>query len=129
MYQVVVPKPLAPKDLVAVFESGEKIVLPAWDPMVRHSVTQPLDLALNPNLFYFISGRIGLNLFSLCELRLMTMIVICTDQNEDFSLVLSLCAVYMHLAMNSFFSCDRFCAEFCLRSTISKNTTPGCDAA
>jgi bleomycin hydrolase len=33
VYQVVVPKALAPKDLVAVFESGEKIVLPAWDPM------------------------------------------------------------------------------------------------
>jgi len=33
VYQVVVPKALAPKDLVAVFESGDKIVLPAWDPM------------------------------------------------------------------------------------------------
>ncbi|KAH9484992.1 Cysteine proteinase 1, mitochondrial [Psilocybe cubensis] len=33
VYQVVVPKALAPKDLVAVFESGNKIVLPAWDPM------------------------------------------------------------------------------------------------
>jgi len=33
VYQVVVPKALAPKDLVAVFESGEKVVLPAWDPM------------------------------------------------------------------------------------------------
>jgi len=33
VYQVVVPKALAPKDLVAVFESGERIVLPAWDPM------------------------------------------------------------------------------------------------
>ncbi|KAF4620610.1 hypothetical protein D9613_000254 [Agrocybe pediades] len=33
VYQVVVPKALAPKDLVAVFESGEKIVLPPWDPM------------------------------------------------------------------------------------------------
>ncbi|XP_006460649.1 hypothetical protein AGABI2DRAFT_192278 [Agaricus bisporus var. bisporus H97] len=33
VYQVVVPKSLAPKELVAVFESGEKVVLPAWDPM------------------------------------------------------------------------------------------------
>ena len=35
MYQVVVPKALAPKELVQVFESGEMVVLPAWDPMVR----------------------------------------------------------------------------------------------
>lgn len=35
VYQVVVPKALAPRDLVAVYEAGEKIVLPAWDPMVR----------------------------------------------------------------------------------------------
>ena len=34
VYQVVVPKSLAPKELVKVFESGEKIVLPPWDPMV-----------------------------------------------------------------------------------------------
>jgi len=33
VYQVVVPKALAPKELVQVFESGEKIVLPPWDPM------------------------------------------------------------------------------------------------
>ncbi|CAA7261849.1 unnamed protein product [Cyclocybe aegerita] len=33
VYQVVVPKALAPKDLVQVLESGEKIVLPPWDPM------------------------------------------------------------------------------------------------
>lgn len=33
VYQVVVPKALAPKDLVKVFEGGEKTVLPAWDPM------------------------------------------------------------------------------------------------
>lgn len=34
VYQVVVPKAMAPKKLVAVFESGEKVVLPPWDPMV-----------------------------------------------------------------------------------------------
>jgi Peptidase C1-like family len=34
VYQVVVPKALAPKDLVKVYESGEMTVLPPWDPMV-----------------------------------------------------------------------------------------------
>ena len=34
VYQVVIPKALAPKELVKVFESGECTVLPAWDPMV-----------------------------------------------------------------------------------------------
>jgi len=33
VYQVVVPKALAPKELVAVFESGKPVVLPPWDPM------------------------------------------------------------------------------------------------
>jgi len=33
VYQVVVPKALAPKDLVAIFEGDEKTVLPPWDPM------------------------------------------------------------------------------------------------
>ncbi|EJD03401.1 peptidase C1B, bleomycin hydrolase [Fomitiporia mediterranea MF3/22] len=33
VYQIVVPKALAPSELVKVFESGEKIVLPPWDPM------------------------------------------------------------------------------------------------
>ncbi|KAJ3823134.1 peptidase C1B bleomycin hydrolase [Lentinula raphanica] len=33
VYQVVVPKSLAPKDLVAVFEGGNARVLPPWDPM------------------------------------------------------------------------------------------------
>ncbi|KAF8160655.1 peptidase C1B, bleomycin hydrolase [Crassisporium funariophilum] len=33
VYQVVVPKALAPKDLVQVYESGDKVVLPPWDPM------------------------------------------------------------------------------------------------
>jgi bleomycin hydrolase len=35
VYQVVVPKALAPKELVKVYESGERVVLPPWDPMVR----------------------------------------------------------------------------------------------
>ena len=34
MYQVVVSKTLAPKQLVKVFESGARVVLPPWDPMV-----------------------------------------------------------------------------------------------
>lgn len=29
------PKGLAPKELVKVFEGGEKTLLPLWDPMVR----------------------------------------------------------------------------------------------
>ncbi|PSR71750.1 hypothetical protein PHLCEN_2v12354 [Hermanssonia centrifuga] len=33
VYQVVVPKALAPKELVKVYESGEKVELPPWDPM------------------------------------------------------------------------------------------------
>ena len=38
VYQVVVPKTLAPKELVAVFESGDKVVLPPWDPMVSRKL-------------------------------------------------------------------------------------------
>ncbi|TFY54500.1 hypothetical protein EVJ58_g8828, partial [Rhodofomes roseus] len=33
VYQVVVPKALAPKELVKVYESGERTLLPLWDPM------------------------------------------------------------------------------------------------
>ncbi|KAI0256108.1 peptidase C1B bleomycin hydrolase [Lactifluus subvellereus] len=33
VYQVVVPKTLAPKELVKVLEGGDKVVLPPWDPM------------------------------------------------------------------------------------------------
>jgi len=33
VYQVVVPKALAPKELVKVYESGDAVVLPHWDPM------------------------------------------------------------------------------------------------
>lgn len=38
VYQVVVPKALAPKELVKVYEKGEKVVLPPWDPMVSTCV-------------------------------------------------------------------------------------------
>ncbi|KAJ7502730.1 peptidase C1B, bleomycin hydrolase [Mycena galericulata] len=33
VYQVVVPRALAPKDLVKVYDGGDAVVLPAWDPM------------------------------------------------------------------------------------------------
>ncbi|TCD71210.1 hypothetical protein EIP91_011688 [Steccherinum ochraceum] len=33
VYQVVVPKQIAPKHLVSVYEGSERVVLPAWDPM------------------------------------------------------------------------------------------------
>ena len=33
-YQIVVPKALAPRDLVEVYESDECIILPPWDPVV-----------------------------------------------------------------------------------------------
>ena len=42
VYQIVVPKALAPKELVAVYEAGDPIVLPAWDPMVRGYVDDSL---------------------------------------------------------------------------------------
>lgn len=35
VYQVVIPKVLAPRELVKVYEEGEKVVLLPWDPMVR----------------------------------------------------------------------------------------------
>lgn len=41
VYQVVVPKTLAPKELVKVFEGDEKVVLPPWDPLVSG---QPVNL-------------------------------------------------------------------------------------
>ena len=44
VYQVVIPKALAPKELVKVFESGEKIVLPSWDPMVSRPLSPSLVL-------------------------------------------------------------------------------------
>ena len=38
VYQVVVPKSLAPKELVAVLESGDRVTLPPWDPMVSRQL-------------------------------------------------------------------------------------------
>jgi len=37
VYQVVIPRQLADRDLLKIFDSGEKVVLPPWDPMVRLS--------------------------------------------------------------------------------------------
>jgi hypothetical protein len=45
VYQVVVPKTLAPRDLVKVFESGKATVLPPWDPMVKHPLALIIDHA------------------------------------------------------------------------------------
>ncbi|KAL5484822.1 LAP3_2 [Sanghuangporus weigelae] len=42
VYQVVVPKALAPRELVWVFESGEKVILPPWDPMVSFVMLCPV---------------------------------------------------------------------------------------
>lgn len=33
VYQIVVPRGLAAKNLVKIFDSGNAVVLPAWDPM------------------------------------------------------------------------------------------------
>ena len=44
MFQVVVPKALAPKELVKVFEDGEKVVLPPWDPMVSFPILHSMQL-------------------------------------------------------------------------------------
>ncbi len=38
MYQVVISKTLAPKELVKVYESNDRVVLPLWDPMVRYRI-------------------------------------------------------------------------------------------
>jgi hypothetical protein len=54
VFQVVVPKPLAPKELVQVYESGEMVVLPPWDPMVRLL----FDYFLN-SLFNYRLGCVG----------------------------------------------------------------------
>ena len=58
VYQVVVPKALAPKDLVEVYESGEFIVLPPWDPMVSNTLHSRC-----PRSSTTISGCLGLNAY------------------------------------------------------------------
>jgi hypothetical protein len=56
VYQVVVPKALAPKELVAVFESGERVVLPPWDPMVWLFLVTYCALLI---VFLLLLGHIG----------------------------------------------------------------------
>ena len=41
VYQVVVPKKLAPAELVKIYEKGDPVVLEPWDPMVRWWFSQP----------------------------------------------------------------------------------------
>lgn len=45
-----VPKSLAPKELVQVYESSEKIVLPPWDPMVRVLSVLPVEQSFECHL-------------------------------------------------------------------------------
>lgn len=47
-------KSFATKELVKVFESGEKTVLPAWDPMVRPIVAMWFQVP------HSVPGRFGL---------------------------------------------------------------------
>ena len=48
VYQVVVPKSVAPKELLQVYEASEMTVLPPWDPMVCLLTIFSLGLVLNP---------------------------------------------------------------------------------
>lgn len=48
VYQVVVPKALAPRELVKVYEAGEKVVLPPWDPMVSICSFEPIVIPNTP---------------------------------------------------------------------------------
>ena len=47
VYQVVVPKALAPRELVKVYEDGEKVVLPPWDPMVSMLLINCVEYEIN----------------------------------------------------------------------------------
>ena len=52
VYQVVVSKTLAPKELVKVFESDDRVVLPIWDPIVSrraYILHQLLLITCRPN--------------------------------------------------------------------------------
>lgn len=73
VYQVVVPKSLAPKELVKVFEGSDREVLPPWDPMVWNIAcvgSGYLLIVCSLAGFSGITGRHCLNLFqcsSLCH--------------------------------------------------------------
>lgn len=60
VYQVVVPKGLAPKELVKVYEGEERVVLPLWDPMVRPSISVVLEVLDTEGQLYV--GRAGIML-------------------------------------------------------------------
>lgn len=62
VYQVVVPKQLADKRLLAVYESGEKTVLPPWDPMVSFVHFVCFSLCLLTQLdFRVLSPKCGMS--------------------------------------------------------------------
>jgi hypothetical protein len=59
----VVHKSFAPKELVKVYEAGDAVVLPAWDPMV----SRPLSLALSFTFCGLMTppGCVGMSIFDL----------------------------------------------------------------
>lgn len=68
VYQVVVPKSVAPKELLQVYEAGEMTVLPAWDPMVCLSNAFSLGgLVLNPCWYL---GSFGMTVYLECNYAL-----------------------------------------------------------
>lgn len=85
VYQVVIPKALAPKELVKVYESDERVVLPAWDPMVSPIPT------LNFNFLFdvILTGLSGC--FSVSRLRWILGISF-----GLWLLVYALCCVYYY---------------------------------
>jgi hypothetical protein len=56
-----VPKQLADKDLVEVFEKGEKVVLPPWDPMVKFLFHTPLGESIFKLIFSRVLSRESFN--------------------------------------------------------------------
>ena len=59
VYQVVVPKALAPKDLLQVYEAGYWVVLPPWDPLVRRHVYYPFLLFASYFIFVTFQGALA----------------------------------------------------------------------
>ena len=59
VYQVVVPKALAPKDLLQVYEAGYWVVLPPWDPLVRRHVCYPFLLFASYLFFVTFQGALA----------------------------------------------------------------------
>lgn len=61
VYQVVVPKALAPKDLVTVFDKGEAQTLPPWDPMVSPRAVFCVGGARVLTMRVCVAGLVGLS--------------------------------------------------------------------